>query len=938
MAKTENIADLIQEKAFKDLDRLNTALTISYNKFNDNIGAAIQFNNALGGSKSLKDFDTNSTKAALAMERLNKAQAQTALVELRVSQAREKAAIAYDKQVQKQLILEEKRSKAIVSNSAAEVKAAEHSTTGNLRLRTAINEVDKANIAAANSAAAHTSSVKLGTDATNKSNLSKKQQAFLLAEEKLNLQKSTAELKNQVREANAVKGSLEQRRAALIRLSAAYDNLSAAERNSSQGLRLQGVVSGLTTQVKTLEAATGRAQRNVGNYGNAFTKGVGKAFSIVRQLAYILPGVGIAGIIGFATEPIINYISSLNLFKKKLSEAAVAGKTLGEAFASSDYVAAVKNVNELTINIGLAKQGLLSKDGVLKQYNETIGLTTGQVTSLDEAERSLTKNGTAYIQMTLMKAAAQIALDEAAKKAFEAAQKRNQNDEDVLGSVDSYLLSNPKVAAIRKKAADRRRKESSDALIKEKDTLLGIAKTFQTEAAGISLQFKGGLFGSAADDDKAAAERLKKQQEANKKRLAAAERARKEAEAAKKKEMSDMEEMFNSQINAAKDADSKLLQDLKTNLSEKQEALSGAADDELVLVAGQYAAGEIKQEEYAQKRLDIQRQLTKDLINEEIKAVEFIIGLQRKSGDEEGAVKSEKELSDLKRKLSKETASQQIEDLEKVAEKEKELLDKRKELNKEVGQLAISIVEGMFARQTEILEKQSEQIDIKKAQDIEAAEKSIGTEEEKAARIKLIEARAQGQKEAIERKQRQISLEKARFDRLANIAGIIGNTARGVTAALPNIPLSVIVGLIGAAQLGQVLASPIPKYKDGVSSSNEGPAWVGDGYKHELQIDPDGKAHITPNTPTLTYLKKGTKIIGGNDFQRMLTTPEKINYVGGQAIDINALIASQENSTKQLKEAYTGYKPKTPIITEGAMKHMAKVSGRWSNYSSKNFN
>jgi hypothetical protein len=60
-----------------------------------------------------------------------------------------------------------------------------------------------------------------------------------LAQDKLQAQKRTAELKNQVREEIAVKGSIEQRRAALVRLNAVYDNLSPQERNSAAGQRLQ---------------------------------------------------------------------------------------------------------------------------------------------------------------------------------------------------------------------------------------------------------------------------------------------------------------------------------------------------------------------------------------------------------------------------------------------------------------------------------------------------------------------------------------------------------------------------------------------------------------------------------------------------------------------------------------------------------------------------
>lgn len=211
--------------------------------------------------------------------------------------------------------------------------------------------------------------------------------------------------------------------------------------------------------------------------------GFQKAYSGLREIANILPGIGIGGLVGLALGPLMDYIQTLDLLKDKLSQTQIAQKVLGEAMTSSEYTDALKNVSELTINIDLAKNGLLSKTGVLDQYNETIGKTTGQVTSLDQAERELTKNGDAYIRITLLKAAAQLALDQAAKKAFEAAQKRNQTDDEALGVIDSYLFSNPKLAQVKKDAAARRKKEASDALIKDQKDLEAIARDLQTKAA-----------------------------------------------------------------------------------------------------------------------------------------------------------------------------------------------------------------------------------------------------------------------------------------------------------------------------------------------------------------------------------------------------------------------------------------------------------------------
>ena len=77
----------------------------------------------------------------------------------------------------------------------------------------------------------------------------------------------------------------------------------------------------------------------------------------------------------------------------------------------------------MKLNIELAKQGFLKKKDVVDQFNQSIGKTVGEVKSLEEAEKSLAKNAEAYIQMTLYKAAANLALQEAAQKALDIAKQ-----------------------------------------------------------------------------------------------------------------------------------------------------------------------------------------------------------------------------------------------------------------------------------------------------------------------------------------------------------------------------------------------------------------------------------------------------------------------------------------------------------------------------------
>ncbi|WPU91789.1 phage tail tape measure protein [Mucilaginibacter sabulilitoris] len=170
-----------------------------------------------------------------------------------------------------------------ISNSQAEIDAYAKGQKGSLLYTSAINaeRVARAQLNAENAKAAistnslslagssYVNATKNQTSATNANVLTKKQLAQALAEEKYRQQQSTAELKNNAREMLNAKGSLEQRRAALIRLTTEYDRLSKAERETSFGIRLGNTVKSLSVQVGELEAKTNRFGRNVGNYANA---------------------------------------------------------------------------------------------------------------------------------------------------------------------------------------------------------------------------------------------------------------------------------------------------------------------------------------------------------------------------------------------------------------------------------------------------------------------------------------------------------------------------------------------------------------------------------------------------------------------------------------------------------------------------------------------
>lgn len=184
-------------------------------------------------------------------------------------------------------------------------------------------------------------------------------------------------------------------------------------------------------------------------------------------------------------------------------------KANSEAYNDKGVQQAVTNVNQLNIEVGLAKQGFIEKDQVVKHYNETMGKTTGIVKSLDEVEQQLVKNGDAYIKMTLYKAAATLALEEAAKSQLEAEKTRQKKLADFASFNDKVTIA----------TSEREDSEANKAFVREQNKIrlielqkkrkqeeininqnaananLSIAKKFEEDAAKIAKDFKFNFFG-----------------------------------------------------------------------------------------------------------------------------------------------------------------------------------------------------------------------------------------------------------------------------------------------------------------------------------------------------------------------------------------------------------------------------------------------------------
>jgi hypothetical protein len=722
-----------------------------------------------------------------------------------------------------------------------------------------------------------------------------------------------------------------------------------------------------------------------------------------------------------------NWISSLFAGSGALDKLRASQDALNHAFSDNSYAEAVKNLNELRINIDLAKKGFLDKDKVLKQYNESLGETIGEAKSLNEAEQLIVKNGPAYLKLTLLKAAANYALAEAAKLAVELAKQeadpnsrnlavtlRRTEAEAKYGKAIRESAQYQKLLRAENNAFNKQLEERTPANIEAYDKLKGaaqafyeeqltlkaggvkaqnqktlqnIAEDFQRQAAELASKFNLDFFGGDFEDKdkedklsktkvdfakdlaKQQADQLKLSNEITRTRLegeAAALLASAQKERKVLQERGESYESFNArqvaafqdQVEAYQKYYDKVLElnrfntkaqlaELDIRTAEEKRAIQEQLDDKTVqltteqrkelqdtLVAIDAKAAKEKElivEQGNQQLLAFERQYesevtaaTKagldDRIKKRLEYLEKLRTLIEKERDLQNDVLATviaeeqlelnkrlrnreitlKQYHDLRLKLAKKAASEELDNeidyyerllkatatteeerraIEaKLAElrlkKDQEITDKKIKNMEQLRDAATKIgnellatfeafVVGGYEREKNAVQDLIDKNEERRQRDLEIAQQTSTTAQEAADRTIAINARADAQKTALERKQRQIDQERARFERAMEISRIIGQTTAlsGPPPAPPNPILAATIGATGALQLARVLATPIPKYAQGLDEAREDHlAIVGDGGRREVIHNPDGSNWLTPAIPTLAWIQKGASV------------------------------------------------------------------------------
>lgn len=198
------------------------------------------------------------------------------------------------------------------------------------------------------------------------------------------LKKLRKEYSDNIKIEGVAADSLVSLRKQLSLLNAEYDRLSASDRKAAIGTDLQKQIQSLNTEISAAEQATGRYQRNVGNYASAWN-GLGMS---VQQVARELPSLAI----GWNTF-FLAISNNLPMLAGELKKASAEYKAFKAAVAAGNNdVAKVTPVwKQLISSIFSWQTALVVAITMLSVYGKDIIEWTKNLFGLNNAIDSVTK-------------------------------------------------------------------------------------------------------------------------------------------------------------------------------------------------------------------------------------------------------------------------------------------------------------------------------------------------------------------------------------------------------------------------------------------------------------------------------------------------------------------------------------------------------------------
>lgn len=346
--------------------------------------------------------------------------------------------------------------------------------------------------------------------------------------------------------------------------------------------------------------------------------------------------------------------------------------------------------------------------------------------------------------------------------------------------------------------------------------------------------------------------------------------------AIEKKYLSDVNELTVQygidQLSLYKNNEELITEEVERQVQKRLDIISIGQDNAILQLNEKRRSGLIDQETYENERSEIEHKARLQSLQEEIKVATGKVIITKEGTAARKA--AEKDLKDKTKQFSDELLSDEQRKNILRLDNAKSTIDAIAQLYWNLYSAIGEILSIASDKERDKLNQDLKNLDEKTKREIDSVNATTANKLEKEAKILDIETKAAAKRELIEQRQRQLDLQKARFDKAANVASIISGTALAVINTLKdpklialglNIPLAATIGALGAVQLARAIAAPLPAFKYGTDDAPGGPVVVGDGGKKELVIEPSGKSYKTPATPTIMDIPKHSVILPDAD-------------------------------------------------------------------------
>ncbi len=384
--------------------------------------------------------------------------------------------------------------------------------------------------------------------------------------------------------------------------------------------------------------------------------------------------------------------------------------------------------------------------------------------------------------------------------------------------------------------------------------------------------------------------------------------------------------IIDNEVNAIQKRIDAELQLKANNLNKDIVSENDTYKSELDSAKGNFALIEKARADHEQRILAIQKKYALEGLNIQISSIKKILSEQAKLPENEriSADKIAKYTADLfkfKKEASNLETDNYTNNIITKEQAEEEFKQHVKDLSKQLKEALINLTNTIFDAKIANIDAE-----------IQANENMYNKQLELAGNDQvqkdLITKQAEKDREKLEAKKRKEQHKQAILNKAFALADITFNTTKAVMAIASTgggtyyADFGVMAGILtaltialGAAQAANVIATPIPKYKQGRKSGPEELAITGDGGVREVITDKFGNnPRLTPNVPTLTFLKQDDQVHSSVDDYYKLQRAATMASIAMEGKNLNDFQAKQYFEDAYSKEMLDELKQTRKVI------------------------